>query len=170
FVVQVGIRAPIGATIDFPPAPDSTGGVQALDPVRVETRPDSGGHVEWAYYRVAAWFLNEQQIPLGDAIVRLNGEVRRVSLAGHPVLVSSVLPADTALRVPKPARPLVDFAASLWWLWALLAALALLLLLLWWWWRRRRRGRPAVVVDPFAHAEREFIRIEELRLVDAGER
>src|SRR5262249_24443383 len=93
FIVQVGIRAPTGATIELPPAPASTGGVQALDPVRVETRPDSGGHVEWAYYRVAAWFLNEQSIPLGDVIVRLNGEVRRVSLAGHHVFVASVLPA-----------------------------------------------------------------------------
>jgi hypothetical protein len=170
FVVQVGIRAPRGATIEFAPAPDSTGAVQALDPIRFETRPDSGGVVQWAYYRVAAWFLGEQPIPLGDAIVRLGGQVRRVPLAGRHVFVASVLPADTALRIPKPARPLAEYGLSLWWLVALLAALALLLLLLWWWWRRRRRGRPAIVVDPFAHAEREFIRIEALRLVDAGER
>src|SRR5205823_3416206 len=62
FLIQIGIRAPQGATIVFPPAPDSTGAVQGLDPVRVETRPDSGGLVQWGYYRVAAWDVGEQPI------------------------------------------------------------------------------------------------------------
>src|SRR5262245_9142991 len=53
FLCPVRIRAPPGATVAFPPAPDSTGAVQGLDPVRVETRPDSGGVVQWGYYRVA---------------------------------------------------------------------------------------------------------------------
>ena len=170
FLVQIGVRAPLGATITFPKAPDSTGSVQGLDPVRVETRPDSGGLVQWGYYRVAAWDIGEQPITLGDIIVTLGGRARRIAIAGHKVFVASVLPADTALRVPKPARPLYEFGTPLWWLWAALAALALLLFLLWWWWRRRKRERPIVVVDPFARAEREFARVERLGLVDAGER
>lgn len=170
FVVQIGIRAPLGATITFPPAPDSSGTVQGLDPVRVETRPDSGGLVQWGYYRVAAWNIGEQAISLGDVVVTVGGRSRRVSLAGHKVFVASVLPADSAQRVPKPARPLYEFAAPVWWLWAALAALAIALLLLWWWWRRRRRSRPVAVPDPFAQAEREFARIDALGLVDAGER
>lgn len=170
FLVEVGIRAPLGATIAFPPAPDSTGAVQGLDPVRVETRPDSGGLVQWGYYRVAAWDIGEQTISLGEVVVTVGGRSRRISLAGHKVFVASVLPADTTLRVPKPARPLYEFTAPLWWLWAALAALALLLFLLWWWWRRRKRNRPIVVPDPFARAEREFARIEALRLIEAGER
>ena len=48
--------------------------------------------------------------------------------------------------------------------------LALLLLLLWWWWRRRKRGAPVVQIDPFLYAEKEFARIEALRLIEAGER
>jgi hypothetical protein len=170
FVVQIGIRAPLGATITFPPAPDSSGAVQGLDPVRVETRPDSGGTVQWGYYRVAAWDIGDQAISLGDVVVTVGGRSRRISLAGHKVFVASVLPADTTLRVPKPARPLYEFSAPLWWFWLALAALAILLLLLWWWWRNRRRKRPLVVVDPYARAEREFARVEALRLVDAGER
>ena len=170
FLVEVGIRAPLGATIAFPPAPDSTGAVQGLDPVRVETRPDSGGVVQWGYYRVAAWDIGDQTISLGDVVVTVGGRSRRISLAGHKVFVASVLPADTTLRVPKPPRPLYEFAAPAWWLWAALAALALLLLLVWWWWRRRKRNRPVVIPDPFARAEREFARIEALRLIEAGER
>jgi hypothetical protein len=170
FVVRIGIRAPQGATIQFPPPPDSTQTVQGLDPVRVETRPDSGGLVEWGYYRVAAWDVGDQPISLGDVVVTFEGRSRRVSLAGHKVFVASVLPADSALRVPKAARPLYEFSAPLWWLWLALAVLALLLLLLWWWWRRHRRRAPAAPVDPFAYAEQEFARIEALRLVEAGER
>jgi hypothetical protein len=170
FLVQIGVRAPLGATITFPQAPDSTGSVQGLDPVRVETRPDSGGLVQWGYYRVAAWDIGEQPITLGDVIVSLGGRTRHISIAGRKVFVASVLPADTALRVPKPAPPLYEFGTPLWWLWAALVALALLLLLLWWWRRRRRRDRPIVVVDPFVRAEREFARVERLALVDAGER
>jgi hypothetical protein len=171
FVVQVGIRAPAGATIEFPPAPDSTAAVQALDPPRVEDRPDSAGAVvKWAFYRVAAWDVGEQPITLGDVLVQLGASSRRVSLRGHSVFVASVLPADSALRVPKPARPLFTFGPPWWWLWALAAAVLLLLLLLWWWWRRRRRLAPAVAVDPFEQAEREFARIERLGLVEAGER
>ena len=170
FLVQIGIRAPVGATVAFPPAPDSTGAVQGLDPVRVETRPDSGGVVQWGYYRVAAWDVGDQAITLGDVVVTVGGRSRRIPIAGRKVFVASVLPADTAQRVPKPPRPLYEFAAPMWWLWLGLAALAVVLLLLWWWWRRRKRGRPIAVPDPFARAEREFARIEALRLIEAGER
>lgn len=170
FLVQIGIRAPLGATIAFPPAPDSTGAVQGLDPVRVETRPDSGGVVQWGYYRVAAWDVGDQPITLGDVVVTVAGRSRRISIAGRKVFVASVLPADTAQRVPKPPRPIYEFAPPVWWLWLALAAAALVLLLLWWWWRRRKRDRPVAVPDPFARAEREFARIEALRLVEAGER
>jgi hypothetical protein len=170
FLVQIGIRAPLGATVAFPPAPDSTGAVQGLDPVRVETRPDSGGVVQWGYYRVAAWDVGDQPITLGDVVVTVGGRSRRIPITGRKVFVASVLPADTAQRVPKPPRPLYEFAAPMWWLWVALAALALVLLLLWWWLRRRRRGRPIEMPDPFARAEREFARIEALRLVEAGER
>ena len=170
FVVQIGVRAPLGATITFPPAPDSTGAVQGLDPVRVETRPDSGGLVQWGYYRVAAWNIGDQTISLGDLVVTVGGRSRRVSLAGHKVFVASVLPPDSAQRIPKPPRPLYEFATPLWWLWAAVAALVLVLLLLWWWWHRRKRGRPVAVPDPFLQAEREFARVEALGLIDAGER
>lgn len=171
FIVQVGIRAPAGAAIDFPPGPDSTSAVQALDPPRVEEQPDSaGGVLKWAFYRLAAWDIGEQPIVLGDVVVQLGGDVRRVPLGDHGVFVASVLPADTTLRVPKPARSLFTFGPPFWWWWIALAALLVVALLLWWWLRRRRRAPALVVTDPFAEAEREFARIEKLGLVEAGER
>lgn len=171
FVVQVGIRAPRGATIEFPAPPDSTAVVQGLDPTRVEDRADTAATVQYAYYRVAAWDIGSQPIILGDAVVRLGGAERRIGLGGHSVFVASVLPADSAQRVPKPARPIYEFGAPLWWLYALALLVAALLLLAWWLWRRRKGTGAAVVpIDPFAHAEREFERIESLRLIEAGER
>ena len=127
FVVQIGIRAPRGATIAFPPAPDSTGAVQSLDPVRVEIRPDSGGVVQWGYYRVAAWDIGDQPITLGDVVVTVGGRSRRIAITGRKVFVASVLPADTAQRVPKPPRRSTSSLCR-WWLWLTLAAAAVILL------------------------------------------
>jgi hypothetical protein len=171
FVVRVRIQAPAGARIEFPDAPDSTGTVQALDPVRIDSLSVAAGVEQTAIYRVAAWDVNEQPIVLGDAIVQSGAAERHVPLGRLTVFVQSVLPADSAKRVPRPARAIFEFQQSLWWLWALLAAAALLIGVLIWWWMRRRR-RPAVVtpIDAYAHAEREFDRIEALELIEAGER
>jgi hypothetical protein len=80
-----------------------------------------------------------------------------------------VLPADSALRVPKPVRPLLDVRAPIPWWWWLLAALAALLIGFGIWWWRRRRLAAGPTGDPFADAEAAFVRIERLRLPEAGE-
>jgi hypothetical protein len=171
FRVTVGIRAPKGATIVFPRATDSTSTVQSLDPVVVRTSADTNAVEQYADYRVAAWDVGGQEVHLEDVIVRLNGLERHVSLAGNKVFVNSVLPQDSAQRVPKPPRALFESSMFPWWMWALIAvAIAAIGLLLWWWLRRRRKATPPVVVDPYVHAINEFQRIEALGLVDAGER
>ena len=169
FRVTVGIRAPRGATIEFPHATDSASTVQSLDPVIVRTSADTTAVEQFADYRVAAWDVGSQPIHLPEAIVRLNGAVRRIPLIDS-VFVRSVLPADTALRVPKPLRPLFESTPFPWWLVALIAAIVALVLLIWWWLRRRRRPPAPVIVDPYLHAEAEFTRIEALGLLEAGER
>jgi hypothetical protein len=81
-----------------------------------------------------------------------------------------VLPADSALRVPKPARPLIPVRAPIAWWWWAVAALALLALVLGaWWWRRRRLGRTGPASDPYGDAIRDFERVERLGLIAAGE-
>jgi hypothetical protein len=170
FRVTVGIRAPRGSTIEFPRTMDSASAVQSLDPVVVRTSPDTTATEQYADYRVSAWDIGSQPVRLADVIVRYNGLERRVPLVGS-VFVKSILPADSAQRIPKPPRALFEFSIFPWWIWALIAAAIIALgLLIWWWLRRRRRPPVVVVIDPFAHAESEFKRIEALGLVEAGER
>jgi hypothetical protein len=170
FRVTVGIRAPVGATIEFPRTTDSTSAVQSIDPVSVRTSADTTAAEQYADYRVAAWDVGSQAVRLPDVIVRYNGAERRIRLAGT-VFVRSVLPADTAQRKPKPPRDVIEVNPFPWWLLAaIIAALIAIGLLIWWWIRRRRRPKPVVVLDPFERAVAEFQRIEALGLLDAGER
>jgi hypothetical protein len=171
FTVAVRVRAPEGATIEFPPGPDSTSAVQLIDPRTVRTTLDTAALDQTATYRLAAWDVGRQSIELGEVAVTDAGREQRIQLGRVSVFVRSVLPADSALRVPKPARPLIDQSLPRWWLWALIAAAAVLLvLLLWWWLRRRRRDVAPIAEDPLVVAEREFARVEALRLIEAGER
>jgi hypothetical protein len=170
FRVTVGIRAPLGATIEFPRTADSTTAVQSIDPASVRTSPDTTAMEQYADYRVAAWDVGEQRIRFPDAIVRYNGAERRIPLVGQ-IFVQSVLPPDTAQRLPKPQRDVFEINPFPWWLLAvILAALIAIGLLIWWLVRRRRRPKPVVVVDPFERAVAEFQRIEALGLLEAGER
>lgn len=171
FRVTVGVRAPVGATIDFPRELDSTGAVQSLDPVVVHTSADTSAVEQYADYRVAAWDVGKQGIHLDDIIVKIGSATRRIPITGASIFVKSVLPADSAKRVPKPPRDLFEVNPFPWWLWALIAAAAIGLILLYWWWRRRRRRpKPILTIDPFKQAEADFDRIEKLALLDAGER
>jgi hypothetical protein len=169
FRVTVGVRAPVGASIEFPRVLDSTATVQSLDPVTVRTSADTSAVEQYAEYRVAAWDVGNQPIRLEDVLVKLNGATRRVPISGT-VFVRSLLPKDSAQRVPKPPRALFEPNPFPWWVWVLIAAAIIGLIL--WWMRRRRRKTPAlaIVVDPYERAEAEFQRIEALGLIDAGER
>jgi hypothetical protein len=174
FEVRVRVRAPADASIRFPENPDTAGMVQARDP-RTSITNDS---LQWldqtTTYHVAAWDIGRQAIRLEDVIVTWDtpaykGE-RRVPVGGIQVFVRSVLPADSALRVPKPARPRWETKAFPWWILAAILAAIATALGIWWWMRRRRRPQPAVVVDPYVRAQKEFTRLEAMGLVDAGER
>jgi hypothetical protein len=167
--LTVRVRAPIGSTVNFPTGLDSLAPVQALEPPAVRDGPDSAVVDRIATYRLSPWDIGRQPIRLGDVLVQADDGDRRVVLTLPSLFVRSVLPADSALRVPKPARPLLTVRAPVpWWWWALAAlAVAATGLLVWWWIRRRRAARPTG--NPFADAEAAFARIERLRLVDAGE-
>lgn len=172
FRVLVRVRAPRGATIDFPGATDSLGGVELLDPRTVRENPDTAFTDRTATYRMAAWDVGALPIALGDVRIRVDRVERRVPIDSVSITVQSVLPADTTKRDPKPARDIVNAPGSMW-RWYLIAGVAALLLamLLWWWYRRRKRGGISVTaLDPYAFAEKEFTRIEALGLIESGER
>jgi hypothetical protein len=170
FELRVRIRAPVDAEIRFPDNPDTAGTVQARDPRTVLTTDSVQSLDQTAVYHVAAWDVGEQRVRFEDAVVNWNGADQRVPLDEVSVFVRSVLPADSTLHVPKPARPLWEIKPFPWW-WIALALAALAVgLLFWWWMRRRKRGPAPVVIDPYVRAQREFSRLEHMGLVDAGER
>lgn len=168
--LTVRVRAPRNATINFPAAVDSLGPVQSLEPPAVRDGADTVDAADRiAVYRLSPWDVGRLQIKLGDVLVQTDDDERRVTLPLPTLFVRSVLPADTALRIPKPARPLLEPREPMpWWWWALAAAVLAIVLGVWWWLRRRRAGA-AHTGDPFADAEAAFDRLERLRLVDAGE-
>lgn len=170
FRVLVRVRAPRGATIEFPAGPDSGAAVEALDPRQERQGSDSLALDVTGAWRLAAWDTGDQLLRMRDVVVTVDGSVRRIPLGALSVHVRSVLPADTTLRIPKPQRAVFEFGRPWWhWLLAILAALGIIGLLVWWWWRRRNRRR-GEVEDPYAEAEAEFERVERLGLVEAGER
>ena len=168
--LTVRVRAPLGATVNFPTGLDSLAPVQALEPPVVTDGTDSSVVDRIAVYRLSAWDVGRQPIRLGDVVVQADDGDRRVALTLPVLFVRSVLPADSALRVPKPVRPLLAVRAPIpWWWWALAALVALLIGLGIWWWYRRRRHAAGPTGDPFADAESAFVRIERLKLPEAGE-
>ena len=171
FRIVVRVRAPLGAAIEFPAGPDTTGPVQRLDPPVAAATPDPGAVDQSVTFRVAAWDVGTVPIALGELVVRTPMGMRRITIPAESIHVRSVLPADSAQRVPKPVRPVFGTAAPFPWWWLLLAALAVGSLVAWWWHRRRRRQPgPANPEDAYAHAMSEFARIDQLGLIDVGER
>jgi hypothetical protein len=134
----------------------------------IDTISDSTSLMMSAAYRLAAWDTGPQRLGFPDVVVRFNGQTGYVSLADRGIFVRSVLPEDSTLRVPKPARPVILLTGFNWR--PLLLALALMAagLALWrlWIWYRRRKDAP---LDPYEAAQREFARIEAMDLVRAGE-
>ena len=170
FQVVVRIRAPRGSAISFPPGPDSGLTVEAVDPREVKLSPDSTAVEQTAVYTLVAWDTGSRGTQLGDLVVTTDGNDRRIAITGDTVRVRSVLPADSSLRVPKPARDIL-VAGRPWWHWLLaaIAALALIGLLIWWWRRRRRATEAGPGADAYETALREFERIAALGLLAAGE-
>ena len=170
FIVVARLRAPEGATIEWPTAPDTSETVEIVSSRMIDSSSDSLATEETARWRLTAWDTGTVTILFDDVVVRAPDLERQVPLRTR-VYVRSVLPADTALHVPKPARDIMA-AEPPWWRWILiaLAAVALISLILWWYLRRRRRKPPPAPVNALQYAEKEFARVERMGLLEAGER
>jgi hypothetical protein len=125
------------------------------------------GDTAVALYHLVAWDIGVQPLRFPDVRVTFEGQERRPPLGDASVFVKSVLPADTSLRVPRPARPLIVLPVFNWLLWLALLAATIAAALAWWAWRRYR-NRPKPPVDPYAHAQQEFARIEQRHLLEDG--
>ena len=173
FVAVIRVRAPRGATIRFPEASDSSANSSPTatsivgKPV-IQPQPDSTGTLASAAYRLAAWDVGPQSLGIGNIVVISGTDTGYVSVAERTVFVRSVLPADSALRVPKPPRPAIVITPFDWNPLLIAALVLAALMLLWrlWIWYRNRQDRQ---LDPFRAAERDFGRVEAMGLLAAGD-
>jgi hypothetical protein len=169
FNLFIKVLAPKGVRFEFPLGPDTTtqNGIRPIE-LRGEKIVTMLGDTAVALYHLVAWEVGTRPLRFPDVRVTFEGQERRLSLGGASIFVKSVLPADSSLRIPKPARPLIVLPVINWLLWlGLLAAAIAIGLLAWAWWRWRNRPKPPV--DPYAHAQHEFARIEARRLLEDGQ-
>jgi hypothetical protein len=168
FNLFIKVHAPTGVRFEFPTGPDTTtqNGIRPVE-LRGEKLVTMLADTAVALYHLVAWDIGVQPLRFPDVRVSFQGQERRLPLAGALVFVKSVLPADTTLRVPKPPRPIIVLPVFNWLLWLALLAAAIVAALLWWAWRRYR-NRPKAPMDPYAHAQQQFARIEQLRLLEEG--
>ena len=168
FSLFIKVLAPKGVRFEFPPGPDTAtqAGIRPIE-LRGEKIVTMLGDTAVALYHLVAWDTGTQPLRFPDVRVTFEGQERRPPLGDASVFVKSVLPADTSLRVPRPARPLIVLPVINWWLWLGILAAAILAVLLWWVWRCWRQ-RPKPPVDPYVHARQEFALIEARHLLEAG--
>lgn len=166
FTLTVVVRAPANTQVIFPAGPDSSQLVEAVDPPAISTGQDSAGEFRVGTYRLVAWETGTQTVPLDNVVVG-EGQFAKHLDVRPQIFVRSVLPADTAHRVPRPALGVLS-SALLWWPWAA-GAVALLAAILWWRRRRRKRRRKVAPPTALAVAQASLARIEALGLLDAGE-
>ncbi len=166
---QVNLRAvpTAGRTAVPPPVPDTGGVVEPLDPAVVTRRGDT----LLVRYRLIAWQPGVLTIPL--APVQMTRGPSEVSVASDiRVVVASVLPTDSASRVPKPPRELFAVATpwwAEWWKWLLGLVAALTAIFLWHRWRTRERPVDEDTTSPIARAEAAFARLDARNLPSLGE-
>lgn len=168
FVATVRVRVPLGTDVKFPLRPDSGAHVDSAGP---STRRDStvdGITESTMNYVLAAWDTGSQRLGLDSVVVVTDGTERIAALNGFSVYVRSVLPLDTALRKPKPFRPIVAGTVINWTPWLIAAAILALIGLLVYAWRKWRE-RATRGLTPLQLAQREFARIDAERLVENGE-
>ena len=169
FSLFIKVVAPKGVRFEFPSGPDTAtqNGVRPIE-LRGEKIVTMLGDTAVALYHLVAWDIGTQPLRFPDVRVTFAGQERRPPLGGASVFVKSVLPADTSLRVPRPARPLIVLPVFNWLRWLALLAALIAVALTWWAWRRYR-NRPKPPVDPYVRAQQEFARIEARRLLETGE-
>lgn len=167
--VELRVRTAAGAEVRFPVLPDSGTRIEPLDPRAIRDASTAQFLDRTAVYRLIAWDTGSVMVALGDVTILRDGVEQRYAVTLPPLRVRSVLPADTALRVPKPARAAAEAASLRWRLWLGLAVLAALAYWGYRRWRRVRAARAARGPDPFESAQAAFAHARALQFTSAGE-
>lgn len=171
FTVRVRVALPSAWRVLQPPTPDTGGIVEPLDPPRLRDTVRGPDRVVDMTWRFLAWEPGAHPLPIASLRLASGSRERALTVPGA-IVVRSVLPADTALRTPRPAR--APFAVPItWWPRVLtglgvLAALALAVWLARCAWRARRSTRERVRT-PREVADEAFERLAARGLPAAGE-
>ncbi|MEP6765401.1 MAG: hypothetical protein ABJB66_13870 [Gemmatimonadaceae bacterium] len=170
FTMTVSMDVPAGAHVTWPTPADSNGPFGLRAPVHVTGSEGGATRKETAEYSMVAWSVGKLTVALPDIKVSTNGTETVVPFQAPSLFVESVLPADTSLRVPKPAKGLFPRVIPWWEMWWPVLLVLLLLAIVFWLVSRRKRRRVLMIeLDPFARAERDFQRLDRLALGEAGE-
>ena len=170
FILVVRVKVKPGFTAEFPQMPDSADGrptkIAIVGTPLLERAPNDSLEFR-ATYKLTAWDIGTQTIPLTD--IHITGPQGTGFLPLRAaVFVKSVLPADSAKRIPKPPRDRFPVTKFNWWPLILLAMVIALGELLWAIYKRYRERKNAPR-DPYEVAMQEFKRIEALQLTEKGE-
>ena len=168
FLATVRVRVPTGTQVIFPARPDTSAKVDTVGRATRTASTAAGFTESTVSYVLAAWDTGAVRLGLDSLTVISATGVSYISLTGVRIYVRSVLPADTALKKPKPFRPAIPLQPFDWIPWLIGAAAALLALILFIVWRRWRR-RVALGLSPLQLAERDFARVESRKLIESGE-
>lgn len=169
FIMTVTIEVPAGAKVTWPTPTDSAAPYSMRSDVRVTGSENGNVRRETAEYDMAVWGVGPVAVKIPDIKVLIDGTETVVPFEAPSLFVQSVLPADTSLHVPKPAKDLFPRIVPWWELWWPAILLVLLLLLAWLLHRARKKKRASLELDPFARAEHDFQRLDRLALNESGE-
>lgn len=165
--IELRVLAPALSEVRFPALPDSLHGIEALDPRALRDASSADFVDRTAIYRMIAFDTGQATAHLGDVTIRREGAETRHAVSLAPIRIRSVLPLDSAARVPRPAQPLLELRTLYWRWWV---ALAVFLVLAAWiglsWQRARRAG---ATPDAATRARDAFAHARALGLLEAGE-
>jgi hypothetical protein len=167
--VELRVRAPRGSEIRFPVLADTGTRIEPLDPRAIRDTPSGDQLDRTAIYRLIAWDTGGVDLAFSDIIVRRDGAEQRFPVRFDAVRIRSLLPRDTAQRVPRDPRAPLEVSSMPWRWWV--AAAVVLGLAFWGWRRRRHRGAASGPPDPGAavRARAAFAHLRALDLLSAGE-
>jgi hypothetical protein len=167
FVLTVSTEAAPQVIVRFPAAPDSVASVALRAPASIPSEGSRmpNGRALWrASYPLAAWDVGTLSIPLGPVTVG-----NRTVPVFAQIVVRSVLPGDSAQRVPQPPRGPVAWPTAWWIPWLLAVAVAALIAVLLSVAARLRLRRGTPTPRAIERARREHAALDAGRWLSAGE-
>jgi hypothetical protein len=167
--VELRVRAPAGAAVRFPVLPDTGTRIEPLDPRVIRDASTVDGVDRIALYRLIAWDTGSIAVVFSDITVTRDGATQRYPVELGALRIRSVLPADSAQRVPRPAADPLDAPSLRWRLWVALAVILALAVAAHRRWRRWKRERAHAVPDAAGAARSAFVHARALGLLEAGE-